>query len=84
MWPIASVLVANVIAESLHCKLSEGGPSPCRLLGADISHQLYVGGVLFWLALTTVPTSVPLLLLLAASHIFLWAKKKVIAGWRRE
>ncbi|MDQ7979896.1 hypothetical protein QYH69_21895 [Paraburkholderia sp. SARCC-3016] len=84
VWPIASVLLTNVIAASLHCRLSEGGPSPCRLLGVDISHQLYVGGVSFWLALTTVPTGVPLLLLLAALHVFLRVKEKFIAHERRE
>ncbi|MEX3630481.1 MAG: hypothetical protein VB138_14595 [Burkholderia sp.] len=76
VWPIVSVLVTNVIAASLHCKLSEGGPSPCSLRGVDISHYLYVGGVAFWLALTTVPTGVPVLLLLAALHLFLWANAK--------
>jgi hypothetical protein len=83
VWPIGSVLVTDAIAVSLHCKLSEGGPQPCSLLGIDISHQLYVGGVSFWFALATFPTGVPVLLLLAALHIFLWINGKVVERARQ-
>jgi hypothetical protein len=78
------VLVTDAIAALLHCKLSEGGPSPCSLLGVDISHQLYAGGVSFWFALTTLPTGVPLLLLLAALHISVWVKGQAIERARRK
>lgn len=56
LWPVASVAVTNGIAALLDCRLSEGGPLPCHLLGHDISRQMYVGAATFWLALVTLPT----------------------------
>jgi hypothetical protein len=68
-WPIAILLLTNGVAGALGCKLSEGGPSPCHLLGLDISRAMYVGAVSFWYALTTLPTGIPLLILLGVVHL---------------
>jgi hypothetical protein len=68
-WPVASVLIANLVARVFGCRLSEGGPLPCHAFGHDISHPLYILGTAFWFALTTLPTGVPLLLLLGAIHL---------------
>jgi hypothetical protein len=69
LWPIASVLVANIFAATFHCRLSESGSLPCHAFGRDISHELYVLATAFWFALTTLPTGVPLILLVAAVHL---------------
>lgn len=68
-WPVASVVAANSVAAAFHCRLSEGGPSPCHAFGWDISHPLYVMAVAFWASLTTLPTGIPLILLVAAAHL---------------
>ena len=69
LWPIGSVLLANGVAAAFRCRLSEGGPLPCSAFGVDISRHLYVGAVAFWYALTTLPTGIGCLLLVAASHL---------------
>ena len=69
LWPVASVLIANLIARVFGCRLSEGGPLPCHAFGHDISHPLYILATSFRFALTTLPTGIPLILLLAAIHL---------------
>src|ERR1700754_4091159 len=69
LWPVASVLIANLFARVFGCRLSEGGPLPCHAFGHDISHPLYILATSFWFALTTLPTGIPLILLLAAIHL---------------
>jgi hypothetical protein len=68
IWPIAFVALANLIASALHCRLSEGGPLPCTVLGMDISRQLYVLALSFWYALTTLPTGIPAIAVLVIAH----------------
>lgn len=65
LWPIVCVAVTNCIAALFHCRLSEGGPLPCRAFGTDISRQMYVGALSFWYALVTLPTGVPIFLFVA-------------------
>jgi hypothetical protein len=77
LWPIGSLLIANGVAAVLHCDLSRGGPSPCSLLGVDISHQLYGWATVFWLATFTLPTGVPLLAILIVSHLCLSIYRRV-------
>lgn len=76
LWPIASVAVTDGVAALLHCRLSEGGPLPCHFLGHDISRQMYVGAVTFWLALVTLPTG-------AAALVGIFVLDIVIRGVRR-
>jgi hypothetical protein len=76
VWPIAVLLITNLVAHALHCRLSEGGPSPCVLYGHDISQSMYIGAVSFWYALTTVPTGVPLLSVIALGHL-------AVSVWKR-
>jgi hypothetical protein len=84
VWPIACVASANLIASVLHCRLSEGGPSPCTFLGTDISRQLYVLALSFWYALTTLPTGIPAIVLVAVVHcVMSFAARRGAADRRR-
>ncbi|QYD72582.1 hypothetical protein KZJ38_22985 [Paraburkholderia edwinii] len=83
-WPVANVLIANIVARLFDCRLSEGGPLPCHAFGHDISHPLYVLATSFWLALTTVPTGVPLILLLGIVHICITLVRRHRSRGRKE
>jgi hypothetical protein len=83
-WPVASVLIANILARLSGCRLSEGGPLPCHAFGYDISHPLYILATAFWFALTTLPTGVPLILLVGTVHICVTLVRRYRSRQRKE
>lgn len=84
LWPVASVLIANLFASVFGCRLSEGGPLPCHAFGYDISHPLYILATAFWLALTTLPTGIPLIVLLGAVHLCVTLARRYRSGGRKQ
>ena len=54
-WPIISVILSSVIADSLHCQVDEGSAHACLYQGRDIGDTLNFMFVSGWFAFLTVP-----------------------------
>ncbi|WP_174298634.1 hypothetical protein [Sphingomonas bacterium] len=51
--PILATFAAGAIARAAGCRLDEGDPYACVILGHDWGSALYALGEAFWLALAT-------------------------------
>ena len=56
--PLLPTLFAGFIASINGCELHEGFVNPCVILGYDFGEIIYGMGVMFWLALFTIPLGV--------------------------
>lgn len=56
--PFLSPIIASSLAEAHGCRLHEGFPTPCIILGMDWGDTLYAMGVLGWLMLASLPFGV--------------------------
>ena len=63
--PFVPVTAAGLVATVNGCRLDEGSPSSCLVLGHDWGGLLYGMGALGWLGLATIPMACLLLLLWA-------------------
>lgn len=66
LFPVASVLLAGLIATPAGCELNEAVVNPCIIAGIDLGELLYAMGVLGWLMIGTIPVGVILLAIWAA------------------
>lgn len=55
LLPIIPTLIAGQIANANGCRLDEGSPHSCIVLGNDIGDKLYSMGLMFWLGMITLP-----------------------------
>ena len=53
--PVFSVMACGLIADAFGCRVDEGSPHPCIIMGQDYGQLLYTLGVLGWLMLGTLP-----------------------------
>jgi hypothetical protein len=77
--PVASVVIASLLANAHNCRLDEGSVHPCLIAGADWGETLYTLGVLGWLMLVTLPLGAIGLLVLAVVlliHRNIWRRRQ--------
>lgn len=58
LFPVASVVLAGLIATPAGCELNEAVVHPCIIAGMDFGDLLYAMGVLGWLMIGTIPAGV--------------------------
>jgi hypothetical protein len=76
--PVASLLVAALIANFFGCRLDEGNLHPCVVGGIDLGAMLYGMGVMGWLFLATLPLgAIALLVWLAVLLVHLFVKRRL-------
>ncbi len=71
--PLLLVFLSIGIANMQGCTLDEGGSHLCKLFGGDIGETLYMGFVMGWFSLITLPTG---LLAIAGFTIYTIVKRK--------
>ena len=77
--PMIPVSLASFVAKWNGCRLSEGGPSTCLVLGFDWGRILYEMGVLGWFGFF----SLPLAALLFVIWI-IWVITSLLLTWCRK
>lgn len=78
--PMLSVLISSSIASLSGCRVHEGGPTPCYVLGMDIGEPLAIMFVAGWLMLVSWPFLIAGLLGMLVEALFaalMWIRAKL-------